>query len=99
MSVSYGVKNVGGGTQKLTSVVVSVTANSSGYVLDTASGNAAVTGCLASWFSVDNTGAPTAQEVTAGSVVTGTAAVTMTDVNASQDSCQGVSPQVTISVS
>jgi hypothetical protein len=100
MTVTYAAKNpAGGGTQHLNAAAVTVSADGSGNVLDTNAANAPKVGCLASWFTVGNGGAPAPVDVASGSSVDGSATVQMTNAAVSQDLCQGVKPQVTISVS
>lgn len=95
-TLNYTVTNVGDGQQQLTSVVVTVSDDGSGNVLNTAAANAAVPGCLVSWFTVDNTGAPAATTLASGAAATGSATLTMPNAAVNQDPCQGVSPQLTI---
>ena len=99
-AVTYTVTNGSDGRQQLNSVAASVAADANGNVLDTANSNAPVPGCLAAWFAVDNAGAPTTPAVLAGGgSVTGTANVTMTDSGTNQNSCQSISPELSITVS
>jgi hypothetical protein len=99
LTVSYAAKNpTGGGTQHLNSAAVTVSNDGSGNILDTNNSNAPKVGCLASWFTVNNGGAAPAADVAPGSSVDGSATVSMTNAAVSQDSCQGVKPQVTITV-
>lgn len=95
-TIGYTVTNSSSGQQKLNAVTVSVVNDGSGNVLNSASGDAAVAGCLVSWFSVDNSGAPSAANLAGGGSVTGSATVTMTDSGTSQDACQGVSPKLNV---
>ena len=86
------------GRQQLTAAAVALAADGTGNVLDSASSDAAVPGCLATWFSVDNAAAPVVPVTLAGGdSVTGSATVTLTDPGANQDACQGVSPKLNIS--
>ena len=98
LTVSYAALNPSNGNQYLNSAVVTISADTNGNVLNTAAANAPVTGCLASWFTVSNTGAPAPQNVAGGAHVAGSATVSMSKPNVSQNACQGVSPQVTITV-
>lgn len=99
LTVSYAAVNPSSGNQYLNSAVVTVSKDANGDVLNTAASNAPVPGCAAAWFTVSNTGAPAPQDVAGGTYVNGTAAVSMSNPNVSQNACQGVSPQVTITVS
>jgi hypothetical protein len=93
-TISYSVTNAGTGYQKLSGTTTAI-ASSSGNV--TANGTA-VSGCLASWFSTSGNTSPSG-DVAPGAALTGSVNVTMTDAAASQDACQGVHPDVTISAS
>ena len=97
-TVTYRVTNGSTGQQQLHAVVVSVAADGTGNVLNAAAVNAAVPGCRAEWFAVDNTGAPQPANLAGGAGVTGSAKVTMRDSGTSQDPCQAVSPGVVVSV-
>jgi hypothetical protein len=91
----YTVTNAGSGNQKLATTTVSVNADASGNVT---SHGASVSGCLATWFTPTNT-PPTAVDLAAGAHTTGSVSVAMTDASANQNSCQGVSPDITVSAS
>jgi hypothetical protein len=94
-TLPYTVTNAGNGNQKLATTTVAVNADTNGNVT---THGATVTGCLATWFTAANT-PPTATDLAAGAHTTGSVAVTMADAAVSQNSCQGVSPDVTVSAS
>jgi hypothetical protein len=94
-TLPYTVTNAGGGNQKLATTTASVNADGSGNVTNHGT---SVSGCLASWFTAANT-PPTAADLAAGAHTTGSVAVTMTDAAVSQNACQGVTPDVTVSAS
>jgi hypothetical protein len=96
-SIAYTVTNAGSGHQSLTGTTA-VVASSGGNV--TTNGTA-VPGCLASWFTATNTApTPLPQDLAGSDTSTGgSVAVSMTDAGTSQNSCQGVSPDITISAS
>ena len=105
-TVNYTVTNTGNGVQHLSSAGVSIDSDTDadsdtfGDAIDATTGDP-VADCDASWFAVDNTGAPTAGEVQPGDAhkVTGNAVITMTDVNATQDACKDIKPAYTVSAS
>jgi hypothetical protein len=94
-TMGYTVTNAGSGNQKLATAAASVNADTNGYVT---SHGTSVTGCQASWFTAANT-PPSAADLAAGAHTTGSVAVTMTDASISQNACQGVTPDVTVSAS
>jgi hypothetical protein len=94
-TLPYTVTNAGSGNQKLATTTSSVNADGSGNVT---SHGTSVSGCLATWFTAVNT-PPTAADLAAGAHTTGTVAVTMTDAAVSQNACQGVTPDITVSAS
>ena len=105
-TLTYRVTNPGTGRQAVTGVSVTVAA-SGGNIIDDTTGNA-VAGCTASWFSAaastfkasDGTTTVVAPvDLAGGDYITGTSAVTMSNVASSQDACQGHSPRLTISAS
>ena len=101
-NVPFTVTNQNPGNQALTSITSALTTDGSGgiYDVNTSSFNDA---CLASWFTVSNT-TPTFPDDLAGTApgpagsYSGTATLTMQDFPTSQNACQGVDPQVTITV-
>lgn len=102
-NVSYTVTNNGGGHQWLASAGLSIDSDG-GNVLDAnnlTDGNpTAVDGCLASWFVVDNDGAPGAQDIANGGTADGSASITMTNLtDTSQDACKDVAPAFTVTAS
>lgn len=95
-TINYTVTNPSSaGHQNLSATTASVAADGSGNVIQ---GGTAVSGCKASWFSAANSG-PAAADLAPGGTATGSVVVTMTDAAVSQDSCQGVSPQILITAS
>jgi len=96
-TAAYTITNTGGGNQALTSVTASVNHNAGGDVL---AGGTAVTGCTASWYSPSVTGPSpaTGQIIAKTGTATGTVTVALTESNSSQNSCIGVTPDVTINV-
>jgi hypothetical protein len=94
-TLPYTVTNASTGHQKLATTTASVNADTNGYVT---SHGTSVTGCQAAWFTAANT-APTAADLASGAQATGSVAVTMTDAAVSQNACQGVTPDVTVSAS
>jgi hypothetical protein len=94
-TVPYTITNAGNGNQKLATTTAVVAADGSGNVT---SHGTSVSGCLATWFTAVNT-APTAVDLAAGGHTTGSVAVTMADASVSQNACQGVTPDVTVSAS
>jgi hypothetical protein len=95
-TIVFTVKNVGNGNQKDNGDTVAM-ASSGGNVTQNGT---VVSGCLASWFTpaigVDNA---SGTDFAAGTSQTVTVTVTMTDAAVAQDACQGVTPDVTLSVS
>lgn len=93
MSIPYTIKNPSSGSQGLQSVSAAV-ASSGGNVTQNGS---AVAGCSASWFTATNN-PPGLGDVPGGQTVTGSVTVTMQDdTTSSQDACQGVQPDISIS--
>jgi hypothetical protein len=101
-SVPFAVTNQGPGNQALTSITSDLTTDGAGgiYDVNTSSFNDA---CLATWFTVTNT-TPTFPDDLAGTApgpagtYGGTATLTMQDLPTNQNACQGVDPQITITV-
>jgi archaellum component FlaG (FlaF/FlaG flagellin family) len=85
-TLTYTIKNVGGGNQELNAVSISV---------------ADAGGCLGSWFTATDNGGDHAVPSTMapGAVDTGTLRISLNETNSDQDACQGISPQVTVSAS
>lgn len=94
-NLAYTITNPGSGTQNLAATSVSVAHDAGGNVLDHGS---AVTGCSASWFNVTDNH-PAYGEIAGGASKSGSVDVTMSDVNVSQDACQGHSPDITVNAS
>jgi hypothetical protein len=96
-SIAYTVTNSGSGQQSL-AATSSVVKSSGGNVTQ---GGVTVSGCLASWFTATNTApTPLPQNLAGGATSTGgSVVVSMQDSGTNQNSCQGVSPDITISAS
>ena len=69
-----------------------------GEILDSTS-DSPVSGCLASWFSVDNSAHAASGDVLKGGNVPGSATITMPDNAVNQDDCKGASPKLVLSAS
>lgn len=95
-TIVFTVQNASTGNQKDNGDSVAMATSGS----DVTSHGKDVSGCLASWF-VPAIGTDNASGVdfNASQSETVTVTVTMTDAAANQDSCQGVTPDVTLSVS
>lgn len=99
--IPFTITNNSSGHQGVTSLTYTI-ASSGGNVLDANNSNAPASGCLASWFSAaGDSGNPNLTGAAgdlagSGGTYTGLVDVTMSDVNSSQDSCQGVEPDVTV---
>lgn len=94
-TVPYTVTNDGSGNQRLTGTTATVVNDGSGNVKQN---DAAVPGCLASWFSAVNS-PPAATTVAPGANVTGSVAVTMSESGTNQDACKSVTPDILVSAS
>lgn len=95
-TIPYTVKNAGSGYQELQSTSA-VVASSGGNVTQ---GGLAVSGCLASWFTVANTPPAVPSDLAPGASASGgSVAVSMQDSGTDQNACQGVNPDITISAS
>jgi len=96
--VYFNVNNTGGGAQLLSSVGVSLTTDSVGvYDANTAK---FVDGCLASWFNVTEVAGAPGGTYGPGTVTpTYEFAITLPDSGTDQSACEGLYPQLTISVS
>jgi hypothetical protein len=96
-SIPFTVTNQSPGNQALTSISSALTTDSGGGVYDvfTSSFNA---GCLAAWFTVTNTTPTFPDDLGPAGAWSGTATLTMQDVATSQNACEGVDPQITITV-
>lgn len=92
-TIPYTVTNSGNGQQELNGTAASVVADSSGNVEQK---SASVTGCQASWFTATNT-PPAAADLAPNGTATGSVSVKMADATTSQDACQNVTPDITIS--
>ncbi|MGA2011524.1 MAG: hypothetical protein ABSH51_13490 [Solirubrobacteraceae bacterium] len=96
-SVAYTITNPGTGVEKLGSTLVGIANDGSGNIV-TGPDSTPVVGCEAAWFTAtDNP--PTYGEIQPAGSLTGSVTVTMADVASSQDVCQGVAPDITVSAS
>jgi hypothetical protein len=93
-TIAYTITNASTGHQKLAATTALVNADTNGYI--TANG-VSVTGCLATWFTANNH-SPAAADLAGAATTTGSVDVTMTDAAVAQDTCQGHTPDVKISV-
>jgi hypothetical protein len=94
-TIVYTVKNVGSGNQTDNTDTVSMPTSGA----DVTSHGADVPGCLASWFTAGIT-TDNAQTVdfAPGQTESVTVTVTLSDAQANQNACQGVTPDVTLTV-
>jgi hypothetical protein len=106
-TLTYRVTNPGTGHQAINSVTVTVPADGSGNALD--STGTAISGCLASWFTVGSSSFLAADGTTVVTLasphdlagagyITGSTTVTMTNAAVAQDACQGKTPRYTVAV-
>ena len=94
--IVFTVKNNASGEQQFTNATAAV--NSSGGNV-TSSSNP-VTGCLASWFTASVSANPGVNtNIAPGGTTTVTVTVTMPSSTVNQNACQGVTPDITLSVS
>jgi hypothetical protein len=97
MALSYTVNNPSTGVQQLASTTATVASGTGGVITQA---GIAVPGCLAVWFSASITPPGTLPQSLIGGATTtaGTVTVTMpSNTLVSQDSCQGKSPDITVS--
>jgi hypothetical protein len=96
-TIPFTVTNSSQGNQSLTGVTASVK-SSGGFI--TQSGTA-LSGCLASWFSVSvNAPTPATQDLAGGATSTGgSVVVTMPDLNTDQSVCENAHPDIVINAS
>ena len=97
--IGYTITNSGKGAQAFSTVAATVNADSSGNVVDATTKNPVV-GCLASYFTADAgvTTPAAGTSIAKNGTATGTVTVTMTDSGTNQDACEGVSPEITVTV-
>ncbi len=95
----FTVTNNGSGHQAVTNLTAVLPAESNGDA-ETAAG-ADIPGCLAAWFTptLDSGNPALPDDIAGGSTYTGKVDLTMQDVNANQNPCQGKSPAVTVTAS
>jgi hypothetical protein len=94
-TVNYTITNNGGGHQQVQATTASIADDGSGNIKDNGT---PVTGCLSMWFTVTNS-PPAPVDLAPNGTTTGSAAVTMTDANTSQNACAGHHPDIVINVS
>jgi hypothetical protein len=95
-NVPFTITNASSGAQELQTTTAALTKDAGGGVYDTTT-QAYVDGCQASWFTVtDNTPTPAVDLAGGAQYTSGNATVTMQDSQSNQDSCQGLTPQVTV---
>jgi hypothetical protein len=92
---NYSVTNNSNGDVQLNTVTAQVVSNG-GMVEDAGNGNAAVSGCDASWFTAVPTTPASPVSVPAGQTYTGTVVVSMTNAPYNQNACEGVQPVFTV---
>jgi hypothetical protein len=97
--VPFTITNAGTGDQALTSEVFSVANDGSGNVT-TGLSNTPVVGCLATWYSLTPGTVSPANATTIAPAGTATDSVTviLTNASVSQNACQGVTPNITLTV-
>lgn len=95
-TIDYTITNGGTGNEAFSSVTSTVVAEGNG---DVEENGVNVPGCLASWFTVDDSGAPTPGTIDPTDDVTGNTVISMTDSGSDQDPCQGVTPDINVAVS
>lgn len=94
-TVHYTITNNGGGHQYVNSTSAAVVDDGSGNIEDN---GVPVPGCLSSWFTVTNV-PPAGVDLAPGGQTTGSADMTMSNANTSQNACEDHHPDVVISVS
>lgn len=97
-SVPFTVTNQSPGNQALTSISAALTTDTPGGVWNVNTPAGFNDGCLAAWFTVTNTTPPFPDDLGPAGTYSGTATLTMQDFPTSQNACQGVDPQITITV-
>jgi hypothetical protein len=96
-SLGYVVTNSSDGTQRLRTVTAAPESSElPGSLGDIVTSTGVVSGCKAEWFTVVATTPGLAMDLASHATASGTAVVTMANVNASQDACQGSSPNITV---
>ncbi len=94
---TYTVTNNGSGDQALTSASATVVSDTGGAVTESGTAHA---GCLASWYSA-TAGTPLSgfnASIAKNGSTTGTVSVVLNESNSNQNACQGVTPDVTVTV-
>jgi hypothetical protein len=95
-TVAYTVTNPSDGHQLLSSVSVTVDADSNGDVISTASGNPSITGCQASWFTVTDNDGALPLDLAGSATFSADSDIVLDNVNANQDACKNAAFKVTI---
>jgi hypothetical protein len=97
-TITYTVTNNGSGNQALNTAVATVNSGTGGAVTQ---GGVVAAGCLASWYNA--TAAAPSPAFHTSIIPTGTATVvatvTMSDPGVNQNPCQGIAPDITLTVS
>jgi hypothetical protein len=95
--ITYNVKNTGTGNQSYSSALATLPAETNG---DAEHGGSDIAGCLAAWFDPAVTSDPgLSTSIAGGASVTVQVTVTMPDLaTTNQNACQGVMPDVTLTV-
>ncbi len=95
-TVDYTVTNQSTGYQELNGTTAALTTDVGGGVYDTTT-SAFVDGCLASWFTVTNT--TVSGDVAAAGSLSSNVTIALNDSGTNQDTCENLTPQVTVSAS
>lgn len=97
-TISFSAINQLNRPQTINSITYAMTSDQSGGILNTVTG-AYDDACLASWFNVSGVPSiPPPTVVQQGQTLSGTVAVSMTNPTASQDACEGDSPQISVTL-
>ena len=94
-TLPYTITNPSAGHQNLAATTATVVNDGAGNIKDA---NVAVPGCLATWFTVTNSG-PAPVDLAGGASTTGSVAVTMANAASNQDACQTHHPDITVNAS
>jgi hypothetical protein len=98
-TVGYTVTNNSGGNQLLSTTTVALTQGGGGEVLNVSSGKY-VPGCKASWFILSPSSPNLPDNLASKAAYTeGSVTIELKNEPESQNACQGVAPQVTVSAS
>lgn len=94
-TLEYHVKNEGSGHQQLSSITATLTKDEGGNVYNTTT-KAFATGCKSSWFTVVNSPGTLPDDLAGGATHSGSATVELKNEAESQNACQSVTPQLTV---